>query len=533
MESLSQHTKKLLEEIAKSSGEKQENNEFSSSSISVSNLTSGIEFLYEKIRNALEYREEHLWLKDAVFRILKRRFFEILAKEKIGREIIEELIRGRYLENDHYPESKAFEVEDILKKYREVFEAFENNSKLEEKKNSQLEEWFLSLAALEIVDLFPKNKTDRVFINYFWNVMKETTVASQEILGEEFDQQLYLAVFRNFFKADESMEQYELFRIKYPEWFSNPNELIQKFGKILPRLKQNLEKSLKYGLRQELDRIMKRRSLFIFMLQDLISQEKERSFEILDNPELLEQKLKEIYDTHYEKGREKLQTSSVRAIVFIILTKMLLLFAIEVPFQSWYDGKINYFILGFNTLIPPLVLIISSLIIKMPGEEQNFLKIVTEFERMLRYSQDLPPLDVIRTKKQRSLPTRIVLWLIYGLNVVFTGWLLQKLFVFLKFNFVDAIIFILFLSLISFFAIRLRKTANQLAAVEEKDHLVSVLVEFFFFPIIEIGKWISRGVSALNITAFVFDFLIETPFKTMIQVLEEWFNFIKERRQNL
>ncbi len=197
------------------------------------------------------------------------------------------------------------------------------------------------------------------------------------------------------------------------------------------------------------------------------------------------------------------------------------------------NRAINYFILGLNTLVPPLVLILSSLIIKMPGEEQNFLKIVSEFEKMLRYNQEMSPLDIVRRKKQRAWPTKIALWTIYGLNIVFTGWLLSKLFAFFSFNAADALIFILFLSLVSFFAIRLRRTANELAAVEEKEHLITVVVEFFFFPIIEIGKWISKGVSSLNVTAFIFDFLIETPFKTLIQVLEEWFNFIRERRQNL
>ena len=119
------------------------------------------------------------------------------------------------------------------------------------------------------------------------------------------------------------------------------------------------------------------------------------------------------------------------------------------------------------------------------------------------------------------------------MNVFFTGWILNKFFNFFNFNVVDSAIFILFLSLISFFAIRLRKTANELAAVEERDHLVTIIVEFFFFPIIEIGKIISQGISSLNLTAFIFDFLIETPFKTMIKILEEWFAFIRERRQNL
>lgn len=532
MKDLSSETKSLLEAIAQKNSQRAEE-QFGSSQISVSNLTSGIEFLYEKIRNALEYREEHLWLKDAVLRILKRRFFEILAKEKIGRELIEELIRGHYLKNDSLAESKAVEIDEVLKKCRQVIEVFETKSKLEEKQNSKHEEWFLGLIALEIVEIISENKLDRSFINYFWSVIKKSTVAASEISGDEFDQQLYLASFRNFLKADELMEQYEIFRLRYPEWFQNQKDLINKFGNELSNLKKELQASLKYPFRKELDRAMKRRSLFILMLQDLISQEKEEAETIMNDPERLETKLKKIYDSHYQKGREKLKTSSVRAIIFIVLTKMLLLFAIEIPFQIWHENKINYLILSINTLIPPIILIISSLIIKMPGEEQNFLRIVAEFQKMIRYDTKMPPLDIIRLKKQRSWLTQIILWGIYGLNILFTGWILQKFFSFFNFNIVDSAIFILFLSLISFFAIRLRKTANELAAVEEKDHLLTIVVEFFFFPIIEIGKLISQGVSSLNLTAFIFDFLIETPFKTMIKILEEWFAFIRERRQNL
>ena len=47
--------------------------------IQVSDLTRGLGFLYEKIRNVLDYHEEHLWAKNAIERILKRRVHEILA----------------------------------------------------------------------------------------------------------------------------------------------------------------------------------------------------------------------------------------------------------------------------------------------------------------------------------------------------------------------------------------------------------------------------------------------------------------------
>ena len=45
------------------------------SKIKISEIASRAVFWYEKLRNTLEYNEEHLLLKNAIFRILKRRTF--------------------------------------------------------------------------------------------------------------------------------------------------------------------------------------------------------------------------------------------------------------------------------------------------------------------------------------------------------------------------------------------------------------------------------------------------------------------------
>ena len=44
--------------------------------IKVHLVTSAIAFMYEKIRTIVDYKEEHLLRKSAIFRILKRRFSE-------------------------------------------------------------------------------------------------------------------------------------------------------------------------------------------------------------------------------------------------------------------------------------------------------------------------------------------------------------------------------------------------------------------------------------------------------------------------
>ncbi len=529
---LSNQTDELLkasDQAESASGARQ----YSADLIRVSNLTQGIEFIYEKIRNALEYQEENLWLKNAVLRILKRQFLHLLARESISRDMIEELIRGRYLENNYYPESTVHELDAILEKYRVALEAFETSTTLTENKALVHEEWFLSLAAVEIANFFLQSSLNRAYVNYFWKTMEERLDVAPGLSGSELSEHIYLAAYRNFLQADAAMEEYELFRIKYPQWFSGPDAAREEIGKSLIAVQTELRESLQNPLRKDLDRIMKQRSLLLFLLKDILESEKGLARNLLNNPEALEHKLKALYDERYFAGRKKLQTAAIRALIFIVLTKMVLLLVGEVPYQLWKEKAIDYTVLGLNLLIPPFILVASAMTIKMPGEEQNFLQIVTDFEKMIRPGSGMPPLNTIKQQRRRMTVVDIGLQIMYGINIVFTGWLLSLFFSYFKFTWVDSLIFVLFLSLVSFFAVRLRKTANELAAVEQREHFFTTLVEFILLPIIDIGKWLSRAVSSLNIVAFVFDFLLETPFKLIVKVLEEWFMFMRERKQNL
>ena len=59
------------------------------------------------------------------------------------------------------------------------------------------------------------------------------------------------------------------------------------------------------------------------------------------------------------------------------------------------------------------------------------------------------------------------------------------------------------------------------------------LVDFFSLPILRVGQWLSTSISRINIFIFIFDFIIEAPFKLFLNVLEEWFAFMKEKKEEL
>jgi hypothetical protein len=139
----------------------------------VSRLTTSLEFFYEKARKTLDYREENLWFKNAVLRFLKRKLLNLFAGEEIGLELMQELIRGKYLENGVYPENKAKIINNTLQKYVRVLEIFEEKSNLTSKEIKETENWFLAIASLEITEIFIDNSLDRGLINYFYETLKE------------------------------------------------------------------------------------------------------------------------------------------------------------------------------------------------------------------------------------------------------------------------------------------------------------------------------------------------------------------------
>ena len=79
-------------------------------------------FYYEKIRNSVDYEEEHLLRKNAIERILRRQIIiEGVIKESksenIAKHLLAELIRAAYLPNNQIPESKIDEVSHVITKY--------------------------------------------------------------------------------------------------------------------------------------------------------------------------------------------------------------------------------------------------------------------------------------------------------------------------------------------------------------------------------------------------------------------------------
>ena len=68
---------------------------------------------------------------------------------------------------------------------------------------------------------------------------------------------------------------------------------------------------------------------------------------------------------------------------------------------------------------------------------------------------------------------------------------------------------------------------------DEKQNLKSVFFDFFFVPFIDLGRHLTENISKLNLIIFVFDLIIETPFKVIFSFFEQWFLYLRTQREKL
>jgi hypothetical protein len=77
------------------------------------------------------------------------------------------------------------------------------------------------------------------------------------------------------------------------------------------------------------------------------------------------------------------------------------------------------------------------------------------------------------------------------------------------------------------------KGVKDLIIVDRRENIFTFLTDLFYMPIILVGRWLSSQFSKINVFIFLFDFIIEAPFKVLMEIAEDWTKYVRERRDNV
>jgi hypothetical protein len=78
---------------------------------------------YERFRNTVQYREQHLFLRNAIARFLVRNWRLLGKTQNIGESLIAELVKTRYIENDYVSQETLLLIDSLLFDYQKLLDA--------------------------------------------------------------------------------------------------------------------------------------------------------------------------------------------------------------------------------------------------------------------------------------------------------------------------------------------------------------------------------------------------------------------------
>ncbi len=537
MQKLSESTEKLTEKYRSAFNQKKEEGE--GATIHVDEIAKRVASFYDKIRGIIDWKGEHLLRRSAIERTLRRKTLpkvNILNEGKKGvnaESLVLELIRAGHLPNDTIKESKVEDVQEILDKYLYIL----NN--LPDEKDSDYKvdtyQWLTSVASCEIEETLSPSKGEKFLIEYMFEQMKKR-VEVEKGYFDELDTKtketlLYIAIQRALFNLDEPIITYHLFKHSYPNWHNLSQDELKKIALQIYKIREKIDYYFNHKLETKFYHLSKKHSTPYLLLGDILKNNSKTPKEAIENPQELEKKIKAVYQKRVETMKSRLSRSAAYATISIFITNVAALYALEIPLATLmdYDYPIQAV---FVTIFIPTILMAAFVLTISPPPEENLHKVILESMKIV-YKKEKKDKLKIKKPRKRGFISNFIINLIWTLSLFASIAIIFYVLNLASFPPLSYLIFIIFLSLIAFAGTKIRDRAKELHMMTEKENFLNVLMDIFALPVIRLGKWFTNKWKRYNIISIFFSALIDLPFMSFIQFLEQWRSFLKEKREDI
>lgn len=511
------------------------------STIHVDEIASKVASAYEKVRMIIDWKEEHLMRRAAIIRKLKMRFLGIeltdfSAGEEMAESLILELIRGGHFPNDRIEESKIPEVNRILQKYAFILK--NSPSSENERGKIRLYSWLLEIAACEIEETLAPLRREKALIAFMFELMKEQITINEGVFvigglkEEEKDIQIYIAVQQALFKLDNPIISYNIIKYRYPYWLNPSSEQLSEIAQNIYKIWETIEKDLSHQLGKKFYAICERYDTPYLLLGDILLKENLNEVEQkLSNPATFEGLIREAYDKRLSTLKTRLFRAAFYSTLSIFLCNSLSLMVLEIPLAKLITGTFSPITILVDILGPTLLMFLFVTTVRPPSET-NFKITVMETMKVV-YKREKPDTYEIKVLKRRGAVLKFIISLLYLCGAFISFGAIYWIFKMANFPPTSVVINIMFVSLIVFTGLAIRKRAEELTVEKKSGGLLGFLFDILSLPVAGTGRWLSHKWKKYNAIAAFFNALIDMPFSIFVAFIEQWRYFLKEKKEEI
>ncbi|MFA5926303.1 MAG: hypothetical protein WC831_05250 [Parcubacteria group bacterium] len=481
--------------------------------------------VYEKVRNLIEYKDDHLIKRTAIERILKRNLIIELRQQNFSDTFLNEIVMAGYLRKESADKKLRDRIKNTVAKYQIAVKRI---------RNYQMKKWLTAMASCEIEEIIFPNPSRYALSRAMYQTVKERIVVKNggKLREGDKDIQIFLAVLRSLSKLDNATLNYSLLKIYLPDWFKediSENE-IEKSAAELPQIEKALRDKLENPLSTKIGFAIRKYSVYFNIFYEAALANIGKIDKILANPESLKFTVQMSADDVYSREMKRFRKRVKRSLIFLIITKIILAVAVEYPYDAYVAGETTFLPIYINLIFPPLYLVLMSATIRRPSQENS--KLIAKGAEEIVYEKKEEPIAAINLNELKNASD----WAVNGFFIVTYAisfglalWILDIL----HFNWVGILIFLFLFSVVSFFNALVRQPIRELLVAKEREGITGVIIDTLSLPFVRLGKWMSINFSRVNILILFFDVIVEAPFKVVVRFIQQWAGFLRKKRDEL
>lgn len=500
--------------------------------LTVSRAVSFVALVYEKVRNAIEYREDHLIRRAAIERILRRRLSMNPQGDGEAENVLRELLWARYFPKNSLGEDDVEVIQRIINNYVSLRDQI--LKRRQDDTREYLYSFIMDLASCEIEEALSPDVSTReaIHTNFIYQTIHKT-VRVEEMPEEQKDLYLMAAIERTYRKSDQSYQRYHIFTLFYdPISQMDTGALQDVIGRFM-EIAKKIDSARTNKVVDKLAKFVKKQLPPYLILFEMINDDLKNVDSYLTDKKALWERVEKKCTQKYSQVKSRLTSLSIRSLIYIFATKMVLAIILEYPVSMLLYNEAPLMPIIINSLFPPLLLLMIVLWFRLPGKD-NTINIYHRIIHILDADQSFESRVNLITKKPRRFNPflKTIFTGFYICTFVVTFSIINYILSLLDFHLLSKLLFVFFISVVSFFAYRIKQIVAEYRLVE-RDSILNPVIDFFFLPILSLGKIFNSGVAKINVFIVIFDFIIEAPFKLIIDVIEEWISFVRARKDEI
>ncbi|MBN1162630.1 hypothetical protein JXA34_02705 [Patescibacteria group bacterium] len=514
------------------------------SPIEVDRLATRIGRFYERIRQVVDWKEEHLVRRSAIERILKRRLITRATGKNLilngdlnydfAESFMDELLRTGYFSHKLISKKKVPEILSILKKYDYILKNNPLSNKtgnLSIKRKIEFYNWITEVAASEIEEALEPAYKEHALMNLMTNVIytRIKVKPAKAITNEEKYIQTYVAVHRSIFNLDSPIISFRLLKYKYNNFCKYTEKDFKYFSDNIEKIWNEITEYLEHPWKGKFFEICEKYDAAYLIIGDAferISKDRASLKSIVSDRAKFGWYIKEQYKQRMSTLKRRLTRSAIYSTISIFVAGGASLIVFEFPIAKWIYGEFKPWAIVVDIMIPTAMMFILVAIIKLPSPD-NFKRLLDEIYNIIYGSEKEDEYEIILNKRKNPIFS-LIFTLIYVIGGIGSLYLVYIVFLFAGVPWTSLYIDAANVAIVVFAAMLIRQKSRELT-IEEDGGLVEMFLNFFSVPMAKIGMWLSNKWKEYNFVSVFLSALIDVPFSTFLSFIADWRKFIKEK----